>query len=88
MPSVSVTFSSPEKRRPDMATIYVKTKAGRVAFYEGKPIPHDKFIPVADDASVKRLISHWEDIEVQTPDPPADARRRQSAPPVPTTAKE
>jgi hypothetical protein len=48
-----------------MAMIYVKTKPGRAAFYEGKVIPQDKFIPVTDNPYIRRLIDHWEDLEVE-----------------------
>ena len=48
-----------------MAMIYVKTKPGRKLFYEGKIIPEDKFIPVTDDPFIRRLITHWEDLEVE-----------------------
>ena len=39
-----------------MAMIYVKTKPNRKAFYEGKIIPQDKFIPVTDQRG--RATSH------------------------------
>jgi hypothetical protein len=45
--------------------IYVRTKPGRAAFYEGKVIPQDKFVPVTDDPYIRRLIHHWEDLEVE-----------------------
>ena len=48
-----------------MAMIYVKTKPGRKLFYEGKIIPQDKFIPVTDDPFIRRLIHHWDDLEVE-----------------------
>ncbi len=48
-----------------MAMIYVRTKPGRRAYYEGKIIPQDKFIPVTDTPYVRRLVHHWEDLEVQ-----------------------
>ena len=48
-----------------MATIYVKTKEGRSLFYEGKPIPHDDFIPVQDTQFIRRLAQHWGDLEVK-----------------------
>ena len=48
-----------------MPMIYVRTKEGRKAFYEGRVIPHDKFIPVTDDKYMRRLIDHWGDVEVQ-----------------------
>jgi hypothetical protein len=48
-----------------MAMIYVKTKPGRAAFFEGKMIPEDKFVPVTDNPYIRRLAEHWEDIEVE-----------------------
>ena len=48
-----------------MALIYVKTKPGRRAYYEGRIIPQDKFIPVTDDPYIRRLIGHWEDLIVE-----------------------
>lgn len=48
-----------------MALIYVKSKPGRRAYYEGKIIPQDKFIPVTDDPYIRRLAHHWEDVEIQ-----------------------
>ena len=46
-----------------MPMIYVRTKPGRKLFYEGKPIPHDNFVPVNDDPYIRRLINHWGDLE-------------------------
>lgn len=48
-----------------MAMIYVKTKPGRRAYYQGKIIPEDKFVPVPDNPYIKRLVHHWGDLEVQ-----------------------
>jgi hypothetical protein len=48
-----------------MPMIYVRTKPGRAAFFEGKAIPQDKFIPVTDNPYIRRLIDHWEDLEEQ-----------------------
>jgi len=48
-----------------MAMIYVKTKPGRRAFFEGKIIPQDKFIPVPDNPYIRRLVHHWGDLEQQ-----------------------
>jgi hypothetical protein len=48
-----------------MAMIYVKTKPGRRAYFEGKIIPEDKFIPVTDNQYIRRLADHWGDIEVE-----------------------
>jgi hypothetical protein len=49
-----------------MATIYVKTKEGRRAYYAGRQIPHDRFVPVPDVPFIRRLIGHWQDLEVQS----------------------
>ena len=48
-----------------MAMIYVKVKPGRKAFFEGKVLPHDKFVPVPNTPYVRRLVHHWGDLEVQ-----------------------
>lgn len=48
-----------------MATIYVKARPGRRAFHEGRVIPENDYIPVPDTPYIRRLITHWEDIEVQ-----------------------
>jgi hypothetical protein len=48
-----------------MPVIYVKTKPGRRAFFEGKIIPEDKFVPVTENSYTRRLIDHWEDLEEQ-----------------------
>lgn len=48
-----------------MAMIYVRTRPGRRAFYEGKVIPQDKFIPVPDTPYIRRLIHHHGDLEVE-----------------------
>lgn len=48
-----------------MAMIYVKTRPGRRAIWEGKEIPADKFIPVPDTPYIRRLITHHEDLEVE-----------------------
>jgi hypothetical protein len=48
-----------------MSMIYVKAKAGRRAYIEGRVIPEDKFVAVSDDQYVRRLIDHWEDLELQ-----------------------
>jgi hypothetical protein len=54
-----------QNEEPVMAMIYVKTKPDRRAYFEGKIIPQDKFVPVTDTPYVRRLIEHWEDVEVQ-----------------------
>jgi len=73
--------------------IYVRTKEGRRAYYEGRVIPSDKFIPVTDDKYMRRLIDHWGDVEVQEGAPapkrapPQPQRNPQSArPPAPSAA--
>lgn len=48
-----------------MATIYVKARPGRAAFNEGKKISNDEFVPVSDTPWIRRLITHWDDVEVQ-----------------------
>jgi hypothetical protein len=54
-----------------MAMIYVRAKPGRKAFFEGKVIPEDKFIPVPDTPYIRRLRDHWGDIEAQSTTAPA-----------------
>jgi hypothetical protein len=53
------------KRRPDMAVIYVKTREGKRAYYSGREIPHDHFVPVPDVPFIRRLIDHHHDVEVK-----------------------
>jgi hypothetical protein len=48
-----------------MAMIYVKTREGRRAFYEGRVIPVDHYVPVPNNAYIRRLINHHEDLEVR-----------------------
>lgn len=48
-----------------MAMIYVKSKPDRRAYYEGRIIPTDKFVPVTDDPYIRRLVDHWGDLEVE-----------------------
>lgn len=48
-----------------MAMIYVKTRPGRRAFWEGREIPGDKFVPVPDTPFIRRLITHHEDVEAE-----------------------
>jgi hypothetical protein len=45
-----------------MTLIYVKTKPDRRAYYEGRIIPNDKFMPVQDTPYMRRLIDHWQDV--------------------------
>lgn len=62
---VTVSFATTSKRRPDMAMIYVRTRPGRRAYYEGKVLPQDKFVPVQDTPYIRRLINHHGDLEQQ-----------------------
>jgi hypothetical protein len=62
-----------------MAMIYVRTKPGRKAFFQGKVIPQDKFFPVPDTPYIRRLINVWGDVEAQTIEKP-------KAPPPPKPA--
>ena len=48
-----------------MATIYVKARPGRVAYNEGRKISNDEFVPVSDTPWIRRLINHWDDVELQ-----------------------
>jgi hypothetical protein len=63
-----------------MPMIYVKAKPGTKLFYEGKPIPHDNFVPVNDDPFIRRLINHWGDLEVQDAKAPATPKSKPAAP--------
>jgi len=67
-----------------MAMIYVRTKPGRKAFFEGKVIPQDKFIPVPDNPYIRRLVDHWEDLEVEggREGRPAQPRKKEPMQPV------
>jgi hypothetical protein len=62
---VTIGFATTKQRRPDMAMIYVRTRPGRRAYYEGKVIPNDKFIPVMDTPYIRRLVRHHGDLEVE-----------------------
>jgi hypothetical protein len=64
-----------------MAMIYVKTKPGRKAFFQGKVIPQDKFFPVPDNPYIRRLIHVWEDLEVQGGEKPKAAPPKAPPPP-------
>lgn len=46
-----------------MAMIYVKAREGRRAYFEGRVIPQDKFVPVTDTPYIRRLINHHQDLE-------------------------
>ena len=78
MQSVSVNIRSTThttnttEGRPAMAMIYVRTRPGRRAYYEGRVIPQDKFIAVLDSPYIRRLLDHWQDIELE---PDADAAK-------------
>ena len=61
-----------------MALIYVKTKPGRRAYYEGRIIPQDKFIPVTNDPYIRRLVGHWQDLIVEE-NPNLDADKTASS---------
>jgi hypothetical protein len=72
-----------------MAMIYVRTKPGRKAFFQGKVIPQDKFIPVTDTPYIRRLVHVWEDLEVQGGDKkksPTPTAPPPAAPPKPAAA--
>ena len=64
-----------------MPMIYVRTKENRRAYFEGRVIPQDKFIPVVDTPYIRRLIDHWGDLEVeggeQQPATPVQPQRPQ-----------
>ncbi len=62
---VTISFKFANKRRPEMAMIYVKTVEGRRAYYEGRIIPNDQFVPVPDTPFIRRLIDHHHDLEVR-----------------------
>lgn len=66
-----------------MAMIYVRTRQGRRAYYQGKVIPEDRFIPVPDTPYIRRLRDHHGDIEEQSKAP---APAAPSAPPKETTS--
>lgn len=66
--SIAVKGLQPRKE-PEMGTVNVKAKAGRVAYSAprgGKVIPTDKFITVMDTPYIRRLAEVHEDIEIQT----------------------
>ena len=48
-----------------MAIVYVKARPGRRAYYEGRMIPEDHFIPVEKTPMIRRSIEHWQDLEAQ-----------------------
>jgi hypothetical protein len=61
-----------------MPMIYVKTKPDRRAYFEGRVIPQDKFIPVTDTPYIQRLIHHWGDLEVEGGDQKPGQQRQSS----------
>lgn len=58
-----------------MALIYVRSKPDRRAYYEGRVIPSDKFMPVVDTPYIRRLLDHWQDLELE----PETVGRRKAA---------
>jgi hypothetical protein len=68
-----------------VSMIYVKVKPGRRAYYEGKAIPQDRFVPVVDSPYIRRLIEHHQDLEtegdVERKPAPAARPERQSPDP-------
>jgi hypothetical protein len=67
-----------------MPLIYVRSRPGRKAYFEGQVIPEDKFVPVMETTHIRRLRDYWGDIEVEGGgetelSPPLTSRRR--APP-------
>lgn len=73
-----------------MAMIYVRTKPGRRAYFEGRIIPEDKFIPVTDDPYIRRLLHHWEDLEEEGggAEATAEGRKGKKKGPTPKAAAE
>ena len=65
MRSVRVGFNAAAKEETTMPMLQVRTKKGRRAYYENRPIPSDKFVAVPDCPYIRRLIDHWGDLEVQ-----------------------
>lgn len=54
-----------------MALLSVRALPDRVAYDAprgGKKIPSDQYVPVPDNAYIRRLINHWGDIEVEGAD--------------------
>jgi hypothetical protein len=86
---VSVGFKTPkqqtEERRPEMATVRVRAKEGRRAFYEKKelPVAPAPFKEVNETKEIIRLRDHWGDIEQEDAvvNPPPDARAARSGTP-------
>jgi hypothetical protein len=66
-----------------MSMIYVKAREGRKAYYEGRVIPEDRFIPVTNTPYIRRLVDYHQDLEVETkaePYSPPPARRERPKP--------
>jgi hypothetical protein len=93
MRPVSVGFKTPkqqtEERRPEMATVRVRAKEGRRAFYENRelPIAPAPFKEVNETKEIIRLRDHWGDIEQEGAPPPGEVNpppeaRRSGAPSV------
>jgi hypothetical protein len=76
---VSISIGFGKKRRPNVAMIYVKTVEGRRAYYEGRIIPTDKFVPVPDVPFIRRLIDHHHDLEVRDRDQYETKRKKPAA---------
>ena len=66
-----------------MAMIYVRTRPGRRAYYEGRVIPQDNFVPVLDSPYIRRLIDHWQDIELEPDARDAKGRAAKGRPDMP-----
>lgn len=63
-----------------MAMIYVRARPGRRAYYEGRVIPQDQYVPVVESPYIRRLIEHWEDLEIE-PDARDATKGRKNVPP-------
>jgi len=70
-----------------MSLIYVRSKPDRRAYYEGRVIPNDKFFPVVDSPYIRRLIDHWQDLEIEPDKKTADKSASQPAAPQPTALR-
>jgi hypothetical protein len=64
---VKVGFGSAGAKAKEsrVSMIYVKVKPGRRAYYEGKALPSDRFVPVIDSPYIRRLIDHHQDLETE-----------------------
>jgi hypothetical protein len=63
-----------------MAMIYARARQGRRAFFEGRMIPEDKFVPLPDTPYIRRLVHHWGDLEVEGGGEPPEAEAKTQAP--------